>query len=471
MHRKLFTMLVGVICMMNCHIVFAAQNTEVTEGSYIQLGRYMGEPIIWRCIDIDENGKLMLSDNILCYKVFDARNHIGIEVNSERHGCGFWEESTLRTWLNATEKGGEIEWPGQNPPTYEAAFYAYDQEDGFLSPANFSNNELSVMKTVSQWQILGISETGKAENGTYFAFGYNYYPDKAYWFERDLYDNISELSHIEGAMYRLNDTMFLLNEQQVYNMWSNFGTISTNLTEYAKKQQKDVYSDDHMYWWLRTGEGAVAQVVYGEDKYSSNPCYPAIDTGVRPAFYLDERAAEITSGSGTEDDPYIINGTSKESITVYAGNERVDFDVEPIIENDRALVAMRAIFEELDADVEWDGSTSTVTAISGDTTVKLQIDSDIMIVNDEAVHVDAPARIVSDRTMVPLRAVSEALDADVEWIENLNRIVIDKPVMPMDFGEGTGKENWQTGKFGDWQPDMSKYHGGWDEYMASTGRR
>ena len=34
-------------------------------GDYVQMGTYYGAPILWRCVDIDENGPLMLSDKII----------------------------------------------------------------------------------------------------------------------------------------------------------------------------------------------------------------------------------------------------------------------------------------------------------------------------------------------------------------------------------------------------------------------
>jgi hypothetical protein len=154
-------------------------------------------------------------------------------------------------------------------------------------------------------------------------------------------------------------------------------------------------------------------------------------------------------------------------IEVFSNGTLLDFATEPIIENDNTLVGMRAIFEALGAEVSWDQDTLTAEAQKDDKTIELQINSNVMTVNGEAVQLETPVRLINDSTMIPLRAVSEALDATVDWIENLQRIVIDKPELPMDFGEGTGKENWQTGQFGDWKPDMDKYRGGYEEYVKS----
>lgn len=81
-----------------------------------------------------------------------------------------------------------------------------------------------------------------------------------------------------------------------------------------------------------------------------------------------------------------------------------------------------AIFEELNATVSWDDIIKTVTAVKDSVTVTLQIGSNILYKNGEAVEIDVPAKIENSRTLVPLRAVSEALGCSVDW-DGKNRIV------------------------------------------------
>jgi len=104
-----------------------------------------------------------------------------------------------------------------------------------------------------------------------------------------------------------------------------------------------------------------------------------------------------------------------QAITIFVNGTRVNSDVSPILVNNRVLVPMRAICETLGAVVTWNGSSQTVTVMGGGNTVILQIGSDSMTVNNKAVKLYTPARLLNNRTLVPVRAVSEGLGAVVDW--------------------------------------------------------
>ncbi|MCL2837732.1 MAG: stalk domain-containing protein [Oscillospiraceae bacterium] len=111
-------------------------------------------------------------------------------------------------------------------------------------------------------------------------------------------------------------------------------------------------------------------------------------------------------------------------ITVTLNGERVDFDVSPIIIDNRTLVPFRAIFEALDMEVEWDNDTRTAIGENDDVRIELPIDSTTAYINGEDVTLDAPAMLHNERTMVPLRFIAEATGADVEWDEDTRTVVI-----------------------------------------------
>jgi uncharacterized protein YkwD len=89
---------------------------------------------------------------------------------------------------------------------------------------------------------------------------------------------------------------------------------------------------------------------------------------------------------------------------------------------------MRKIFETLDATVEWDGISRTITAHKEDTTVVMQLDNNYMTVDDIPVYLESPPVLIDDRTLIPLRAVSEAFDVGVEWDASTRTAVLTSAV-------------------------------------------
>ena len=103
-------------------------------------------------------------------------------------------------------------------------------------------------------------------------------------------------------------------------------------------------------------------------------------------------------------------------IKVILNNTPLTFDVAPFVESGRTLVPLRAIFEALNATVEWDGYTNTVTATKGEKIIKLQIGNNVALIDGKEKALDIAAKIVNNRTFVPLRFVSESLGAFCEMV-------------------------------------------------------
>ncbi len=106
---------------------------------------------------------------------------------------------------------------------------------------------------------------------------------------------------------------------------------------------------------------------------------------------------------------------ANDNITVNLNGQQIVFDVQPQIINDRTMVPLRAIFEALGATVEWNSDMQTVTSSKENTTISLMINDSTMYVNGTAITLDSPACIIDDRTLVPVRAISEAFGANVTW--------------------------------------------------------
>lgn len=100
---------------------------------------------------------------------------------------------------------------------------------------------------------------------------------------------------------------------------------------------------------------------------------------------------------------------------VFIDGQVVTFDVAPIIDNGRTMVPLRAIFEKMGATVTWNDANKSATAVKGDTTVVVIIDSISPTINGEVKTIDVPAKIVDGRTLAPMRFVCEAFGSTVDW--------------------------------------------------------
>lgn len=112
------------------------------------------------------------------------------------------------------------------------------------------------------------------------------------------------------------------------------------------------------------------------------------------------------------------------AVDLYVDGGALQTDVPPTILNGRTLVPLRAIFEALDADVTWDNATQTASAQKAGTTVQVTIDNTTAYVNGRAQTLDVPAKLIGGRTMVPARFVSESLDARVLWDGNTESVYV-----------------------------------------------
>ncbi|MCL2461485.1 MAG: copper amine oxidase N-terminal domain-containing protein [Defluviitaleaceae bacterium] len=132
--------------------------------------------------------------------------------------------------------------------------------------------------------------------------------------------------------------------------------------------------------------------------------------------------------------PFTARAANETAIAVYVDNNPVDFDTPPVIINNRVMVPLRAIAEAAGMAVGYDSNTYTVTVtkteklmqiplnsanpyIDGKThVVKLTIGSDTATVDNVKMHLDVPAQIMDNRTFVPIRFISDAMDMDVSWM-------------------------------------------------------
>lgn len=123
------------------------------------------------------------------------------------------------------------------------------------------------------------------------------------------------------------------------------------------------------------------------------------------------------------------------AITIRIDNKPVALEVSPTVENGRTLVPFRAIFEALGLQVDWNEELRIATAYNDAMNVSVKLDSGYGSVNGELKPLEASAKIVKDRTLVPLRFVSEAFGNEVSWDAKKRLVSIKSGFKPYVYTE------------------------------------
>ena len=113
-------------------------------------------------------------------------------------------------------------------------------------------------------------------------------------------------------------------------------------------------------------------------------------------------------------------------IRIFVDSAQLYTDVEPVVKDNRTFVPVRAIFEHFGMYVEWNDSTKVIKATKEDSEIQMRIDDNRLYMNGEWSEMDVAPLIFNNRTMVPVRAVSEALGCEVVWEDATNTININK---------------------------------------------
>jgi hypothetical protein len=99
--------------------------------------------------------------------------------------------------------------------------------------------------------------------------------------------------------------------------------------------------------------------------------------------------------------------------SIISDKAKFKFDTPPVIVKNRTLIPVRAITEGFGADVEWLDGVATIT--KDEKVIELNLDSNTALVNGEEVEIDSKASIKNNRMYVPLRFILETFELEVEW--------------------------------------------------------
>ncbi|QGP92741.1 hypothetical protein MGLY_21310 [Neomoorella glycerini] len=120
------------------------------------------------------------------------------------------------------------------------------------------------------------------------------------------------------------------------------------------------------------------------------------------------------------DQAYAASGDLQ--VKVFVKGKALQFDVPPRMENDRVLIPVRFLAENLGATVNYDNGEVIIK--NQGSTIRLVIGSNKALVDGVTVDLDVPAQVVDGRTLVPLRFVSEKFKAKVDYFGGSNLVAV-----------------------------------------------
>ncbi|GAA0370932.1 copper amine oxidase N-terminal domain-containing protein [Bacillus horti] len=124
------------------------------------------------------------------------------------------------------------------------------------------------------------------------------------------------------------------------------------------------------------------------------------------------------------------------NVDVLVNGESLHMLVPPVIQQGRALVPVREISEALGYTVSWDRDTQTVYLNNqNEVTNKYNSSNERIIINGNPIASEIPPQVINGRTMVPIRAISEATGANVQWDQQNRRVIVDTSGSTISFPE------------------------------------
>lgn len=125
------------------------------------------------------------------------------------------------------------------------------------------------------------------------------------------------------------------------------------------------------------------------------------------------------------------NAESVTTIEVYVGKttgtvngKATTLEQGALIKNGRTLVPLRFITDAMGAKLDWVAKTNTANLSLAGNQISLSTGKAVAKVNGYDVTLDAPAAIVNGKTVVPLRFVTESMGAETMWNAKLKKVTI-----------------------------------------------
>mgnify|MGYP003374183238 FL=1 len=142
------------------------------------------------------------------------------------------------------------------------------------------------------------------------------------------------------------------------------------------------------------------------------------------ALAAEENGAEkavVSTEKATEETQVKTDDSIK---VVVDGKEIIFTDQAPIIKNDRTMIPLRGVLETMGIDIVWNAEEQSITAERGDSYALFKIGETTLKTAEGEITLDVAPEIINDRTMIPLRAVTESFGAEVTWDADTKTVTI-----------------------------------------------
>lgn len=218
------------------------------------------------------------------------------------------------------------------------------------------------------------------------------------------------------------DDRFLISGDNKYEILrENQGFIGIWTESKSKKLYKicNVYGERTVDWI--DGRQMVESI---EKDFLTTDCIYGVEMPEDIGDYLFEADGYYYFEKDNESYYRLLKTSLNDSIKIIYNNKVLAFDTPPTTENDRTLVPMRFLFEQMGADVDWEGETQTATVEKDNDKIAFSINNTAAKVNNTIKTMDVPARLINSKTMIPLRFLSEELGYNVEWDQDTRTVII-----------------------------------------------
>ena len=243
--------------------------------------------------------------------------------------------------------------------------------------------------------------------------------------QKEEVENISEIyQHAGSAYFTAHGTLYSLDMGTGALKWTHKGVGASN--SFCFDMYENVYVSSYY------GPNVVVVDKDGNRLYIDNDgsyCWVdnlEIEGNILKIHYgLDDMGNE--NGVKTLDiSKFNPENLPKNQIKVEIDGELVEFDQPPVSVDGRTLVPIRAVMEKMDGEVNWLSETSTTEIKMNGSKMLLILGSKTAFFDGDVYNLDVEPQSINNRTVLPLRFVAEKFGFDVGWDGNTKTVIIER---------------------------------------------